>query len=185
MMRAALVGVEGFARSLERRARAIDRETKKAALQAADRVVETAEGRVRSRQRVTIQDNSSEIRPRPPRIGKAQAGGGVSVTMGGQWGHARSDVVSRVMSLEGYAGLLIRKHLWVKRNEGFQEKLLFSQTPWLRQWGEREDRGRQRYRHAVRLPPEVRMRLTLSPALMENQDHSVELFRTAFLRGLT
>jgi len=109
--------------------------------------------------------------------------------MGGSWGHARDPVVTKLMQQTGHQADLYRGYLWVEQpilGGGVldAEKMRFKDRDWLDAWGERENKGQQRRRHAVRLPPEVRMRLTLAPALAESQEEVVKIMRYAFLRAL-
>jgi len=191
MMKAALKGADKFSRMLARKAQAVQKAVKQVQNETGDAVVKGTQRRAKARRGVTAQDHRSAVNPRPPRVNKKRlAGGGMGVQMGGQWGHARDPIVIKMMKATGYGADLIRKHLWVEQpliGGGVlaPEKMRFDKTPWLEEWGEREDRGQQRRRHAVRLPPEVRMRLSLSPALMERQEEYVRALEVAFLRGIT
>lgn len=185
MIRGGLTGVDAFVRGLERKARAVRADVSKTSREAADMVVSSAEKRSHPRRRVTQQDAPRALSPRRALIRAVKSGEGYRVSMGGQWGHARDPVVQKVMTQEGHGRKLQRRHLWVESRPNVFHKLLFSRNPGLKAWAERADKGRQIMRHAVRLPADVRMRLTLGPAQAENEEAIMKLLKGALIRGLT
>ena len=80
------------------------------------------------------------------------------------------------MVAHGYRKRLLRKNLIIERKQfdgpgrfgkfrGSPEKLSFRRHDWLDEWADRRDKGEQKIQHSTRLPPELRMRLMLSPGV--------------------
>lgn len=193
MIKISVGGASSFTRFLETRDRSIKSELKKASRQSARATKEAVSRKVFQPKKVNKQDNArGEIRPRRARASAKSQDEGFQVSLGGHWIRARSAVVVKLMREFGFQKNLLRKSLLVKRTlfhgkeriEDEEEKIRFRGAEWLKQWAEREDKGKQRLRHAVRAPSELRMRLSLAPGVRQEFGNSLDRFSLAILRGL-
>ena len=193
MINISVRGASSFARFLKTRDRSIKSELKKASRQSAQATKKAVVSKVFQPKKVNKQDNPrGEIRPRKARASTKSQNEGFQVSLGGHWIRARSAVVVKLMREFGLQKSLVRKNLIVKRTlfhgieriEDEEEKIRFRGAEWLKRWAEREDRGAQRLRHAVRAPAELRMRLSLAPGVKQEFGNSLNRFSLAILRGL-
>lgn len=187
---------EQVARHMQRIAENTKRQMGEAAYEATQLVKGATEERVIIPRQVSRQDAPKFMRltrrsPVRARVARGEAKGFVELVS--HWTSARTPGIIRFVRQYGQPSDLVRKQLHVVTAPGGKKanpeaepmRMAFRSWPRLEKWGQREDRGRQVNRHAIRLKnPNIRLKLILDPAVREQREAVIEVFRSHAVRGL-
>ena len=207
MIKFRVVGAERTAASLTRKRNAVNSGLKSATILATDLVRQGAERRILMPRRLNAQDSSaprnlSGRRPLYVRLDSDGMAGYVGVRT--HWTPARTAGAFHVFSKLGKEGGLVRNGLWINpqnyvkgadgkfagHNRGKYENrdglkfIRFSRHPNLLPWALKANKGRQLFRHAVRMTKDALEILVALPALLRNKSAIKDLYAKAVLRGI-
>lgn len=182
------------ARKWQRRLSAVKSETDTVAGRALQVLQQSADSRSFYARQISKQDSPSgkDQKLNKPRIfqGTAQTAkdsARVAFSVSAFTTGARGNAVKNVLTKVGKIADLFRKFLFVRNKKGgtSTHKLAFTQSPRLRQWAARADKGSQYLRHAIKLKGEALKRLVLAPLLGDKVRKQVmDLWIEGTRRGL-